>query len=72
MTTPSRVMGDRPRDPKNPREALQCWGCGGNHMRRNCSYDNGYVRQAHNIQEAETMGQVARAIPRIYATSEDH
>ena len=40
-------------------------------MHRNCPLENGYVRQAHNIQEAETMGQVARIVPRIYAALED-
>ena len=40
-------------------------------MRRNCLHENGYVRQAHNIQGAETMGQVTRIIPRIYAALKD-
>ena len=40
-------------------------------MRRNCLHENGNVRQIHNIQEAETVGQVARTIPRIYAALED-
>ena len=64
-------MGDMPRDPKETREPLQCWGCGGNHMRRNYSHEIGNVRQVHNVQEAETVGQVARTIPRIYAALED-
>ena len=71
MTKPSRMMGDKPRDPKDPREPLQCWGGGGNHVCRNCTYYNGNVCQVHNIQGAKTMGQVARTIPRIYATLED-
>ena len=29
------------------------------------------MRQYHNIQEAETVGQVARVVPRIYAALED-
>ena len=28
VTNPSRMMEDKPRDPKDPREPLQCWGCG--------------------------------------------
>ena len=40
-------------------------------MRRNFPLKDGYVRQAPNIQEAETVGQVARIIPRIYATLKD-
>ena len=41
-------------------------------MRRNCSLENESARPTYNIQEAETMGQVAREIPRIYAVLEDH
>ena len=40
-------------------------------MRRDCPLNNESVRPAYNIQEAKTMGQVARAIPRIYAALED-
>ena len=40
-------------------------------MHRNCPVENGNLGQAHNIQEAETMGQVTRTIPRIYAALED-
>ena len=65
------MMGDKPRYPKEPREPLQCWGCGGDHMLRNCLHQNGNVIQAHNIQGAETMGQVVTTIPRIYAALED-
>ena len=68
MAKPSRVMEDRPRDTKEIIEPLQCWGYGENHMRRNCLHENGYVRQAHNIQEAKVVGQVVRIVPRIYAT----
>ena len=40
-------------------------------MRRSCPLENESARPTYNIQEAETVGQVARAIPRIYATLED-
>ena len=40
-------------------------------MRRNCPLENESARPAYNIQEVETMGQVARAVPRIYAALED-
>ena len=40
-------------------------------MPKNFLIENGYVRQAHSIQEVETMGQVASTIPRIYAALED-
>ena len=40
-------------------------------MHRNCPLENKSARPAYNIQEAETVGQVARVIPRIYAALED-
>ena len=40
-------------------------------MRRNCLLENESARPAYNIQEAEIVGQVARALPRIYAALED-
>ena len=41
-------------------------------MCRNCPLKNESARSTYNIQEAETVGQVARVIPRIYAALEDH
>ena len=41
------------------------------HMCRNCPLENESARPAYNIQEVETVGQVARAVPRIYAALED-
>ena len=40
-------------------------------MRRNCLHESGNVSQVYNIQGAETVVQVARTIPRIYAALED-
>ena len=40
-------------------------------MCRSCPLENESARQAYNIQEVETMGQVARVVPRIYAALED-
>ena len=40
-------------------------------MRMNCPLENEGARPTYNIQEAETVGQVARAVPRIYAALED-
>ena len=69
-------MGENPREPQQNREPLQCWKCGGPHIRRNCPPKNDNVRSTYNIQEAETVGQVARVVPRIYTTleylQEDH
>ena len=40
-------------------------------MCRNCPLENESARPAYNVQEAETVGQVARVVPRIYAALED-
>ena len=40
-------------------------------MHRNCPLDNERSRPSYNIQEAKTVGQVARAVPRIYAALEE-
>ena len=40
-------------------------------MRENCPLDNESARPAYNLQEVEIVGQVARAVPRIYAALED-
>ena len=40
-------------------------------MHRNCPLEDGFVRQTHNLQEAKTMGQAERTVPRIYAALED-
>ena len=40
-------------------------------MCRNCPLENESARPAYNIQEAETVGQVARAVPRNYVALED-
>ena len=40
-------------------------------MRRNCPLENEKTRPTYNLQEAETVGQVAKVIPRIYVALED-
>ena len=40
-------------------------------MRRNSPLENESASHTYNIQEVETVGQVARAVPRIYAALED-
>ena len=50
---------------------VQCWKCEGPHLRRYCPLENESARPAYNIQGPKTVGQVARAVPRIYATLED-
>ena len=41
-------------------------------MHRNCPLENVNTKLDSNIQEEETMGQVPRVVPRIYAALEDH
>ena len=40
-------------------------------MRQNCQFENENAWPTYNVQEVETMGQVARTVLRIYAASED-
>ena len=40
-------------------------------MCRNCPLENEKKRPAYSLQEEETVGQVAKVVPRIYATLED-
>ena len=40
-------------------------------MRRDFPLENESVRPSYNIQEVETVGQVVREVPRIYAALED-
>ena len=40
-------------------------------MHRNCPLENENASPSYKIQEAEIVGQVARVIPRIYASLED-
>ena len=40
-------------------------------MHRNCPLENESASPAYHIQEVETVGQVARVVPRIYAALED-
>ena len=46
--------------------------CEGPHLCRYFPLENESARPAYNIQGAETVGQVAKAVPRIYAALEDH
>ena len=64
-------MGEKPRDPQQNREPLKCWKCGAPHMCRNCPLENENASPAYNIQEAEIVGQVERAVPRIYVALEN-
>ena len=56
--------------PQNQRPPLQCWGCGEAHYYRDCPQRN-KTEAVNNLQEASTVGDVARSIPRINAALED-
>ena len=54
----------------NQKPPLQCLGCGEAHYYINCP-QRGRSEAVTNLQEASTMGDVARNIPRINAALED-
>eukprot|EP00253_Pinus_taeda_P018433 PITA_18433 len=58
----SEIEGTRP--------PVQCWGCGGPHYVKNCPRRKG-VDQISQIDEASTVGDVARSVPRINAALEE-
>jgi hypothetical protein len=53
--------GQRPRQPP-----IQCWGCKGDHMFRDCPHRGEKVRIVHNVQKAETVEDMGINVPRIY------
>jgi len=55
-----------------PRETIQCWGCGGSHMRRDCPHQKDNSKRLNNIGESITVEDMARETPRIYSALDDH
>lgn len=53
------------------RPLVQCWGCRGPHYVKNFPHHKG-TNQVAQIQESSTLGDVARSMPKINATLEDH
>jgi hypothetical protein len=52
----------------NPKgEPLKCWGCGEEHLLRDCPHRQQNSRRVYNIQEDTTVNDVARSMPQIYA-----
>jgi hypothetical protein len=45
---------------------MQCWGCGGNHMRIDFPEKSDKVRIAHNVQQAVKIEDMAINVLRIY------
>jgi hypothetical protein len=54
--------GQRPRKPH-----IQCWGCKGDHMYRDCPNRGEKGRTIHNVQQDETVEDMGRNVPRIHA-----
>eukprot|EP00253_Pinus_taeda_P023957 PITA_23957 len=52
------------------RPSVQCLGCGGPHHIKNCPQRRG-ANQIFQLQEASTVGDVARSLPKINASLED-
>jgi hypothetical protein len=47
---------------------IQCWGCKGDHMYRDFPHISDKVRSFYNVQEYETMEDMGRTVPMIYAS----
>ena len=72
VTNIAMMIGEKPREEREKREPLQCWGCGEDHFIRNFPHGNGSAKQVHNIQQDETISKVARNVPRIYVAQKEH
>ena len=57
----------RPRHPP-----MQCWGYKGDHRFRDCPHRGEKVRIVHNVQQDETMEDMGRNVPRIYAALDNN
>jgi hypothetical protein len=55
-------VGQRPRKPP-----IQCWDFGGDHMYRDCPHTGEKVRNVHSVQQVDTVEDMGRNVPRIYA-----
>jgi hypothetical protein len=60
------VGGQRPRQPP-----IQCWGCKGDHMYRDFPRRGEKGRIVHNVQQAKTVEDMGRNVPRIYAAMDN-
>jgi hypothetical protein len=54
-------FGKRPR-----KQPMQCWGCEGNHLYRDCPHKGERMRTIHDIQEDETLEFMGGNMPMIY------
>jgi hypothetical protein len=51
---------------------IQCWGCKGDHMYRDFPQRGEKVRTVHNVYQVETMKDMGKIVPRIYATLDNN
>jgi hypothetical protein len=58
----TKTMGKRPRQ-----QPMKCWGCEGDHMYRYFPHRGEKVRIVHNVQQDDTVEDMGRNVPRIYA-----
>jgi hypothetical protein len=56
---------------KRARQPIKRWGCEGDHLYRDCPQKEVRMRNVHHIQEATTVEEVGRNIPRIYVSLEN-
>jgi hypothetical protein len=69
----NKIFGETPGKNDNPKkEPLKCWGCGEEHLPRDCPHKQQNSRRVYNIQEATTVNDVARSMPQIYATLDNN
>lgn len=58
-------LGEREMSP------IKCWGCEGKNMYKDLTKNGDRMRTMDNIQEDTTFDDVARDLPKIYATLEN-
>jgi hypothetical protein len=65
MPKEPRTINTGSQGPRQP--PMQCWHCKGEHRFRDCPHRGEKGRVVHNVQRAETMEDMGRYLPRIYA-----
>jgi hypothetical protein len=51
---------------------MKCWGCGEEHLLRDCPHRKQNSRRIYNIQETTTVNDVAKSVPQIYASLDNN
>jgi hypothetical protein len=65
MPKEPRTIDTGSQGPRQP--PMQCWGCKGDHRFRDSPHRGEKGRVVHNVQRAETVEDMGRYVPRIYA-----